>query len=67
MYTQLQKKPDSFKLVPESLLTWLGFKILSLAITNVSIKIMQMEFRIAVTNVRRHSSVHTFSDNIYIV
>ena len=30
--------------------------------TNISIKTKQMEFRIAITNVRRHSGVHTFAD-----
>ena len=32
--------------------------------TNISIKIKQMKFKIAITNVRRHSGVHSFSDNL---
>ena len=35
--------------------------------TNNSIKIKQMKLRIEVTNVRRHSGAHTFSDNAHCV
>ena len=33
--------------------------------TNNSIKTKQMKVRISVTNVRRHSGVHTGSDNLH--
>ena len=33
--------------------------------SNISIKTKQMKFKIVVTNVRRHSGVHTFSDNLH--
>ena len=63
-YTQLQKKPGSFWLVPGSLLIWFKFQIWPYAMTIISIKTKQMKFRIAVTKVRRHSGVHFFSDNL---
>ena len=33
--------------------------------TNISIKTKQMKITMAVTNVRRHSGVRTFSNNLY--